>query len=49
MTKVKLNSGNETKSDIFPWHIFKSDVIFFHGTYSNLTPYFFIKTIKLFQ
>ena len=22
------NNGNETKSDIFPWDIFKSDIIF---------------------
>ena len=27
MTKVNLNYGNETKSDIFPWDIFKSDSI----------------------
>ena len=26
MTKVNPNNGNETKSDIFPWDIFKSDV-----------------------
>ena len=25
MTKVNPNNGNETKSDIFPWHIFKLD------------------------
>ena len=29
MTKVNPNNGNETKSDIFPWDIFKS-VISFH-------------------
>ena len=28
MTKVNLNIGNETKSEIFPWDIFKSDIIF---------------------
>ena len=28
MTKVNQKHGNETKSDIFPWDIFKSDVIF---------------------
>ena len=28
MTKVNPNNGNETKSDIFPWNIFKFDVIF---------------------
>ena len=27
MTKVNPNNGNETKSDIFPWDIFKSDII----------------------
>ena len=28
MTKVKPNNANETKSDIFLWDIFKSDIIF---------------------
>ena len=28
MTKVNPNNENETKSDIFPWDIFKSDIIF---------------------
>ena len=28
-TKVKPNNENEIKSDIFPWNMFKSDVIFF--------------------
>ena len=27
MTKVKPSNGNETKSDIFQWDIFKSDNI----------------------
>ena len=27
MTQVNPNNGNETKSDIFPWDIFKSDII----------------------
>ena len=27
MTKVNPNNGNETKSDIFSWDIFKSGVI----------------------
>ena len=27
MTKVNPNIGNETKSDIFPWDIFKYDII----------------------
>ena len=26
MTKVKLNNGNETKSEISSWDIFKSDI-----------------------
>ena len=29
MTKVNPNNGHETKSDIFPWDIFKSDTIYF--------------------
>ena len=29
MAKVNQNNGNEAKSDIFPWDIFKSDVICF--------------------
>ena len=28
MANVNLNNGIETKSDIFPWDIFKSDIIF---------------------
>ena len=28
MTTVKPNNGNDTKSDIFSWDIFKSDIIF---------------------
>ena len=27
MTKVNPNNENETKLDIFPWDIFKSDII----------------------
>ena len=29
MTTVNRNNGNETKSDIVPWGIFKSDTIYF--------------------
>ena len=29
MTKVNPNNGNETKSDIFPWDIFRTDIISF--------------------
>ena len=38
MTKVNPNSGDKTKSDIFPRNIFKSDNIFFLS-----------KNIKVFQ
>ena len=38
MTKVNPHNGNETKSDIFPWDIFKSDTISFLS-----------KNIKVFQ
>ena len=31
------NNANETISDIFPWHMFKSDVIFF---YQKISKYF---------
>ena len=27
MIKVNLNNGNETKSNIFSWDIFKSDTV----------------------
>ena len=29
MTKVNPNNGNETKSEVFPWHTLKYDVMFF--------------------
>ena len=29
MTKVNPKYGNETKSEIFPWDIFKSNVFFY--------------------
>ena len=37
MSKVNPNNGNETKSDIFPWKIFKSDTILF---YQKILKYF---------
>ena len=37
--EVNPNDGNETKSDVFPVDMFKSDVMSF----------FFIKNIKVFQ
>ena len=39
MTKVNLNNGSKTESDIFPWEIFKSDIISF----------FLSKYLKVFQ
>ena len=38
MNKVNPNHGNETKSEIFPWDIFKSDGIYFIGC--NILKYF---------
>ena len=38
MTKENPNSGNETKSDIFPWDKFRSDTISFF--YQNMLKYF---------
>ena len=38
MTKVNPSNGNETKSDIFPWDIFKSDTISFF--YQKILKYF---------
>ena len=38
MTKVNANNENETKSDIFLWDIFKSDIISFF--YQKLFRYF---------
>ena len=32
MTKVNPNNGIETKWDIFPWDIFKSEVMYFLST-----------------
>ena len=29
MTNTNPNNGNESRLDIFPWGIFKSDVIYF--------------------
>ena len=29
MTKLKGKNGNEAKSDIFQWEIFKSDITYF--------------------
>ena len=47
MTKVNLNNGNETKSDILPWEIFKSDIIsFFIKIYSSISMTFIVGTFQ---
>ena len=38
MTEVNPNNGNEIKSDIFPWDIFKSDTTSFF--YQKILQYF---------
>ena len=38
MTKVNPSNGNEPRSDIFPWGMLNSDII-----------YFMSKNIKVFQ
>ena len=37
MTKMNKINGNETKSDILPWNILKSEVIFY---YQKILKYF---------
>ena len=50
MTKVNANNGNETKSDIFPWDIFKSDVIyFFIKKYLSISMIFEIKISQFYN
>ena len=39
MTKANPNNGNETKSEIFSWNIFRPDAVYF----------FCQKIIKIFQ
>ena len=44
MTKVNLNNGNETKSDIFSWDIFKFETIsFLIKKYESISMTFKIK------
>ena len=38
MVKVDIKNGTETKPDIFPWDIFKSNVIYFF--YQKILKYF---------
>ena len=45
MTKVNPKNGNETKPDIFPWDVFKSNSNFFlMKKYQNICKTFKIKS-----
>ena len=47
MTKVNPNNENETKSDIFPWGIFKSEFFFsLVVKYYNFSMTFIIDTFQ---
>ena len=48
MTIVKPDNGNETKSDIFPWDIFKSDT-FFSKTYQSISMTFKIELSQFYD
>ena len=47
MSNMNPSNGNETKSDIFPWNKFKSDVIYFLS--KNIKSFSMIFKIKIFQ
>ena len=50
MAKVKPNNGNEIKLDIFPWDIFKSEIIsFFIKKYENISMTFKIKFSQFYD
>ena len=50
MTKVNSNKGNETKSDIFLWEIFKFDAIsFFTKQYQSISMTFKIKISQFYD
>ena len=46
MTKVNPNNGNETKSDIFPCDLFKSDVIYLFDN-NERQQFFFINLMNM--
>ena len=48
MTKVNQNDGSETKSDIFSWGIFTSDIISFFIKKRSISMTFKIKILKYF-
>ena len=47
MTKVKPKNGYETKTDIFPWDIFKSDIIFIGQKPLKYFNYFYNSVAKV--
>ena len=50
MTKKNLSNGNKTKSDIFPWIIFKSDATsFFIKKYESILITFKIKITQFYD
>ena len=49
MTKVNPKNGNETKSDIFPWDIFKSDTIPFYQKILSILMTFKIKIYQFYE
>ena len=50
MTKMNPNNGNETKSNILPWNICKSDVIsFFIKKYYSISITFRIKISQCYD
>ena len=49
MTKVNPNNGNETKSDIFPCGIFKSDISFIIKKYSSTSMTFRTKICQFYD
>ena len=50
MTKVNAKNGNETKLDIFPWIIFKSDATsFFIKKYKSILITFKIKITQFYD
>ena len=47
LTTVSSKNGNETKSDIFSWDIFKSDIIFHQS--QNTKMFLYLAALKLLQ
>ena len=49
MTKVDPNNGNETKSNKFPWDIFKSDISLFIKKRYSILMTFKIKILQFYN